>query len=123
MPPKFAIPEYDKFNESGDPKQHIRQHLSVVKYKGFNEEQVLHDFPFSLLGFASKWYYSLELGKNKIWGELVDLFLKQFANNTMIDVTLRDLETTKRKNETFFEFLIIYMEKASKMVNSPTKKD
>ena len=36
---------------------------------------------------------------------LVELFVDQFIFNTMIDVTLRDLETTKQGvEETFYEY-------------------
>jgi hypothetical protein len=57
-------------------------------------------------------------------GELVDLFMKQFSYNTMIDVTLSDLETTRqRDNETFSEFLVRWKAKASKMTNRPHEKD
>jgi hypothetical protein len=48
-----------------------------------------------LTGSASRWYYSLNLGKINIWGELIEAFVEQFSYNTMIDVTLRDLEITK----------------------------
>ena len=42
----------------------------------------------------------------------------------MIDITLRDLETThQRENETFSEFLIKWRAKASKMMNRPKEKD
>jgi hypothetical protein len=38
----------------------------------------------------------------------------------MIDITLRDLETTKQKErETFSEYLVRWGEKASKMINRP----
>ena len=38
----------------------------------------------------------LDPNKTKVWNELVELFVDQFIFNTMIDVTLRDLETTKQ---------------------------
>ena len=42
----------------------------------------------------------------------------------MIDVTLRDLETTKQgEGETFSEYMIRWKGKASKMVNRPNEKD
>ena len=42
----------------------------------------------------------------------------------MIDITLRDLETTKqRESETFSEYLVKWREKASKMINRPSEKD
>jgi hypothetical protein len=55
---------------------------------------------------------------------LVNSFLTQFSFNTMIDITLKDLETTKQKQgETFSEYLVRWREKASKMINRPGEKD
>ena len=67
---------------------------------------------------------SIKIKKTSIWGELIEAFVMQLSYNTMIDVTLRDLETNKQKNEeTFFEFLIRWRGKASKMINRLTEKD
>ena len=63
--------------------------------KGLDKKQTLHAFPLSLTGGASRWYHSLDPSKTKVWNKLVELFVDQFIFNTMIDVTLRDLETTK----------------------------
>ena len=66
----------------------------------------MHAFPLSLIGGASRWYYSPNPSKTKVWNELVDLFVDQFIFNTMIDVTLRDLETTKQGvRETFSDYI------------------
>ena len=75
LPPKFSIPKADNYNGGGDTKQHHRQYLSFVKMKGLNEIQVLNAFPFSLSGSASKWYYTLDMGKVKGWTDLVNAFL------------------------------------------------
>jgi hypothetical protein len=124
LPPKFTVPEADRFAGVGDPKQHLRQYLNFVKIKGLNEEQALRAFLLSLARSASNWYYTLNLGQTKNWGELVKIFVDQFSYNTMIDVTLCDLETTcQRENETFFEFLVRWRAKASKMMNRPKEKD
>ena len=64
--------------------------------KRLDEKQAFHAFPLSLVRGASGWYYSLDPSKTKVWNELVELFVDQFIFNTMIDVTLRDLETTKQ---------------------------
>jgi hypothetical protein len=69
--------------------------------KGLNETQVLNLFPFSLTGSTFKWYYTLDIGTVKSWTELVNAFLTQFSFNTMIDITLRDLEITKQKEGGF----------------------
>ena len=60
----------------------------------------------------------------KVWNELVNFFLDQFIFNTMINVSLRDLETTKQGvRETFFEYTKRWKGKASKMVNRANEKD
>ena len=84
----------------------------------------MHAFSLSLTGGASRWYYSLDLSKAKVWNELVELFMGQFIFNTMIDVTLRDLETTKHGvGGTFSKYMTKWKGKASKMVNRPNEKD
>ena len=102
LPPKFKIYDVKKFDGTGDPKQHIRRYLSITEIKGLDEKQTLHTFPLSLTGGASRWYYSLDPSKTKVWNKLLELFIDEFIFNTMIDVTLRDLETTKQGvGETF----------------------
>ena len=114
----------EKFEGIGDPKQHIRRYLSITKTKGLDEKQTFHAFPLSLMRGASRWYYSLNPSKTKVWNELVKLFMDQFIFNTMIDVTLRDLETTKQGvGETFSEYMTRWKNKESRIVNRPNEKD
>ena len=50
--------------------------------------------------------------------------MDRFIFNTMIDVTLRDLETTKQGiGETISEYMTRWKNKASRMVNRPNEKD
>ena len=124
LPPKFKISNTEEFDGIGDPKQHLRRYLRTVEMKGIDEKQTLHAFPFSLTGGASRWYYSLDPSKTKVWNELVDFFVDQFIFNTMIDVTLRDLETTKQGvGETFSKYMTRWETKASRMVNRLNEKD
>ena len=54
----------------------------------------------------------------------MDLFVDQFIFNTMIDVTLRDLETTKQgMGETFSKYMTKWKTKASRIVNRSSEKD
>ena len=102
LPPKFKISNVEKFDGAGDPKQHVRRYQCIVEMKGLDEKQTLHAFLLSFTGGTSRWYYSLDPNKTKVWNELVELFVDQFIFNTMIVVTLRDLETTKQGvGETF----------------------
>ena len=98
--PKFKIYDAENFDGIGDPKQHVRRYLSIAEMKGLDEKQTLHAFPLSLTRGASKWYYSLDPSKTKVWNELVELFVDQFIFPTMIDVTLGDLEKGKHSPKT-----------------------
>ena len=75
LPPKFKNSDAEKFDGNGDPRQYIRQYLSLVGMKGLNEKQALCAFPMSLTGNASRWYYNLDLSKTKVWNELMELFV------------------------------------------------
>ena len=124
LPPKFKIYDAKKFDVIGDPKQHVRRYLNIAEMNGLDEKQTLHAFLLSLMGGASRWYYSLDPSKTKVWNELVELFTDQFIFNTMIDVTLSNLETTKQGvGETFSEHMTTWKGKASRMVNRPNEKD
>ena len=92
---KFNISDAEKFDGTGDTKQHVRRYIIIIEMKGLDEKQNLHAFPLSLTGDALRWYYSLYPSKTKVWNELVELSVDQFIFNTMIDVALRDLYTTK----------------------------
>ena len=78
----------------------------------------MHAFPLSLTKGVSRWYYSLDPSKTKVWN------VDQFIFNTMIDVILRDLETTKQGvGETFFEYMTRWKTMVSRMVNRSNEKD
>ena len=57
-----------------------------------------------------------------MWNELVELFVDQFIFNTINDVTLRDLETTKQGvGDTFSKYMTRWKTKASR--DRPNEKD
>ena len=52
------------------------------------------------------------------------IFPKQYDYNTRLEVSIRDLELTKQKyNESFFDFLTQFMNKAGLMKNKLAEKD
>ena len=98
--------------------------MSLAKIEDLIEKKIMYAFPLSLSSHAAEWYDSVEVGKTKVWGRLIEEFIKQFFYDTMVDVTLTNLETTKQKiSKTFSEFLIRWREKNSKMISRPTEKD
>ncbi|XP_057994336.1 uncharacterized protein LOC131174597 [Hevea brasiliensis] len=124
LPEIFKMPNLAKFDGTGDPKTHLRSYLIVMKTTGLTKNQVTQFFSMSLEGVASSWYHGLEATVRKDWEELVRRFVQQYSYNTALDVTLRDLETTRQKpNETFSEYLLGWRKKAMKMTNRPAEKD
>ncbi|XP_057986706.1 uncharacterized protein LOC131171253 [Hevea brasiliensis] len=124
LPEKFKMPDLAKFDGTGDPKTHLRSYLIVMKITGLTKNKVTQFFSMSLEGVASSWYHGLEATVRKDWEELVRRFVQQYSYNTALDVTLRDLETTRQKpNETFSEYLLRWRKKAMKMTNRPAEKD
>ena len=106
LPPKFKIFNAKKFDGTRDSKQHVRIFQSISEMKGLDKKQTLHAFSLLLTGGAPGWYFSLDPSKTKVWNKLVDFFVDQFIFNTMIDVTLRDLVTTKQGvRETFSKYM------------------
>ncbi|KAJ9170390.1 hypothetical protein P3X46_018502 [Hevea brasiliensis] len=124
LPEKIKMPDLAKFDGTGDPKTHLRSYLIVMKTTVLTKNQVTQFFSMSLEGVASSWYHGLEATVRKDWEELVRRFVQQYSYNTALDVTLRDLETTRQKpNETFSEYLLRWRKKAMKMTNRPAEKD
>jgi len=92
--------------------------------RGLTPDQVLYAFPLSISSDASKWYYELDPKVTDSWELLASEFTNKYAYNTMLDVTLRDLEMTRQKpDEAFSEFLTRWRAKAVKMVNRPIEID
>ncbi|RVW79190.1 hypothetical protein CK203_045188 [Vitis vinifera] len=52
-------------------------------------------FPMSLSGTAQRWFASLEVSRRRTWDDLAQEFLRQFAFNTVIDVSRRELEALR----------------------------
>ena len=75
LPLKFKISNMEKFDGTGDPKQHVNKYLSIAEMKGLDGKKNFHAFPLSLIGGASIWYYSLDPRKTKVWNEILGLFV------------------------------------------------
>ena len=59
-----------------------------------------------------------------MWEDIENIFVAQYAYNTQLDVTTRDLETTRQDVKgTFFAFLERRRARVTKMITTATKKD
>ena len=81
-------------------------------------------FPMFLSGAAQRWFASLDVSCRRPWDDLVQEFLRQFAFNTVIDVSRRELEALRqRPEESVTSFISRWREKISQIIDCPSKKD
>ena len=56
-------------------------------------------FPMSLSGATQRWFVSLDISRHRTWDDLAQEFLRQFAVNTIIDVSRKELKALRQKSE------------------------
>ena len=92
---KFRMLEIERYTGIGCPRIHLRLYSTVMRAHGLNEAQMVMLFPMSLSGAAQHWFASLDASRRRIWDDLAQEFLRQFAFNTVIDVSRRELEALR----------------------------
>ena len=60
-----------------------------------DEAQMITLFPMSLSGMTQRWFASLDVSHRRTWDDLAQEFPQQFAFNTIIDVSRRELEALR----------------------------
>ncbi|KAL4335333.1 hypothetical protein GQ457_07G004870 [Hibiscus cannabinus] len=80
IPPKFKMPEFEKFDGNTCLTTHIT--LFCRKMTGFieNEGLLIHCFQDSLVGPASRWYSQLTRDYIKSWKDLARAFTDQYKH-------------------------------------------
>nr|XP_023872939.1 uncharacterized protein LOC111985517 [Quercus suber] len=115
---------YLKGAQEKKKKNHLKQYVLAMKPLGLTKEQIILCFPRTLSSVALQWYHSLENAKMNDWNKMAEAFAQQYSYNVQLDLSLRDLETTKQlSNESISDFLMRWRRKASKMPNHPNEKD
>ncbi|KAF5933692.1 hypothetical protein HYC85_029863 [Camellia sinensis] len=103
LPNRFKMPQIDRFDGYGDPMVHLRLFSDILRPIGLTRPQKLSLFGRTLSGVAAIWYAKLE---------------------DDIEVTTRDLETTRQEpKESFSDFVTRWRAKASMMTIRPTDKE
>ena len=92
---KFRMLEIERYTGIGCPRIHLRLYSTVMRAHGLDEAQMVILFPMSLSGAAQRWFASLDASHHKTWDDLAQEFLRQFAFNTVIDVSRRELKVLR----------------------------
>ena len=71
-----------------------------------------------------RWYYALDPHVQADWKELCAAFVKQYGLNVQLEVSLRDLLSTKHKfNESFTYYMSKWRAKLGQMKHRPAEAD
>nr|CAN74716.1 hypothetical protein VITISV_033046 [Vitis vinifera] len=103
LPAKFRMPEIERYAGIGCPRIHLRLYSTVMRAHGLDEAQMIMLFPMSLSGAAQRWFASLDVSRRRTWDDLAQEFLRQFAFNTVIDVSRRELEALRQRPEEHYQ--------------------
>ncbi|XP_040940646.1 uncharacterized protein [Gossypium hirsutum] len=95
LPPKFKMPEFEKYNETSCPEAHITMFCRRMTGYIHNDQLLIHCFQDSLIGAAAKWYNQLNRGQISSWKDLAQAFMKQYGYVTdIVQPPLLEKETT-----------------------------
>ena len=105
IPPKFKVPEFEKYRGTTCPKSHITMYCRKMAGHTHDEKLFIHFFQDSLAWAALNWYMHLEPTHIHSWMDLADVFIKQYKckmDTTPDRIQLQNM--TMKKNETFKEY-------------------
>ena len=124
LPENFKMPNIDRFDGTGNPKSYIKLCMSVFQSLGCTNEHIAMLFPQTLRKVALSWFLTLETSKTRAWEDVVRAFIDHYSYNQELDVTIRDLETTRQNtNESLAVFLTRWRNKAAQMTIVLQKKN
>ena len=75
----------------------------------------------SLSGVAQRWFASLDVSCHKTWDNLAQEFLRQFAFNTVIGVSRKELEALRQgPEESMTSFISQWRENITQIIDHPS---
>ncbi|XP_017423680.1 uncharacterized protein LOC108332894 [Vigna angularis] len=105
IPPKFRLPEFEKYRGNTCPWSHITMYCRKMTAYAHDEKLLIHIFQESLIGVALTWYMRLETTHIYSWKDLVDAFLRQYEYNKDLTPDRIQLQNmVKKESESFREY-------------------
>ena len=78
IPLKFKVPDFDKYNGTTCPKNHLKMYCKKMGAYVKDEKLLMHFFQESLIGAAVTWYTNLEPSRVHSWKDLMVAFVRQY---------------------------------------------
>ncbi|KAL3515054.1 hypothetical protein ACH5RR_021956 [Cinchona calisaya] len=104
--PKFKIPEFPKYNGTGDPVAHLKIFCNLLGNPTSDPRIAMRVFARSLEGDALSWYLMLDPKKLQDWTDLANAFVKQYEFNRDLEPDRFALMNLKKKpSEDYREYV------------------
>ena len=124
LPPKFKMLTLDKFGGTGCPKSHLKMYMKAMQPLGATEELLAQMFQNTLTEAALRWFLNLDDARAKSGEDIYRKFHNQYKYNIEVNVTRRDLKTTKQETkESFSTFITKWRSKTTRMMNRPSEEE
>ena len=99
-------------------------YVRAMQPLGAIEELLAQMFQNTLTGATIRWFLNLDDARARSWEDICRKFHNQYKYNIEVDVTRRDLETTKQEpKESFSTFITKWRSKAAKIMNRPSEEE
>ena len=96
------------------PKSHLKMYMRAMQPLGAIEELLAQMFQNTLTRATLRWFLNLDDARARRWEDIYHEFHNQYKYNIEVDVTRRDLETTKQEpKESFSTFITKWRSKAA----------
>ena len=124
IPPKFKVPDFDKYKGTTCPKGHLRMYCRKMGAYSADEKLLVHFFQDSLAGAAVAWYTNLEASQIRSWKDLATAFIRQYQYNTDMAPDRNQLQSmTKREHESIKEYAQRWRDLAAQVVPPMTERE
>ena len=104
--------------------QKKKMYMRAMQPLRATEELLAQMFQNTLTGATLRWFLNLDDAKVRNWEDICHEFHNQDKYNIEVDVTRRDLETTKQEpKESFSAFITKWRAKAAQMMNRRSEEE
>ena len=70
LPPKFKMPNLDKFHGTDCPKPYLKMYIRAMQPLGTTEEVLAQMFQNTLTGAALRWFLNLDDARARSWEDI-----------------------------------------------------
>ena len=97
LTPKFKMPTLDKFDGTSCLKSHLKMYMRAIQPLSATEEVLNQMFQNTLNGASLRLFLNLDDARVRSWEDIYREFHKQYKYNIEMDITRKDLKTTKQE--------------------------